>query len=121
MLGFRQDLLDVFRSLDIFVMPSVEGDTIPQVLMQAMALGLPVISTTVGSIPDVVLDGQTGFVVPPRDAGALATQIVKLLENQDLRQELGQQARQLVVSNYSLGAMLHRLEAVYRSGVGSPV
>jgi glycosyltransferase involved in cell wall biosynthesis len=83
-----------------------------------MALGLPVVSTTVGSIPDVVLEGQTGFVVPARDAGALAEQIVKLLESQDLRRELGKQARQLVVSNYSLGAMLDRLEAVYRSASG---
>jgi glycosyltransferase involved in cell wall biosynthesis len=115
MLGFRQDLLDVFRSLDIFVMPSVEGDTIPQVLMQAMALGLPVVSTTVGSIPDVVLDGQTGCIVPPRDASALAEKIDKLLESQDLRRALGEKARQLVVSNYSLGAMLDRLEAVYRA------
>jgi glycosyltransferase involved in cell wall biosynthesis len=121
MLGFRQDLLDVFRSLDIFVMPSVEGDTIPQVLMQAMALGLPVVSTTVGSIPDVVLNGQTGLIVPPRDSRALAEKIAKVLESPDLRRQLGEKARQLVVSNYSLGAMLDRLEAVYRSAAGPHV
>ena len=52
--GISEDLLDVFRSLDLFVIPTVEGDTIPQVLMQALAVGLPVVSTTTGSIPDVI-------------------------------------------------------------------
>lgn len=72
MLGFREDLLDVFRSLDLFVIPTVEGDTIPQVLMQALAVGLPVVSTTTGSIPDVIKDGDSGVLVPPRDVAALA-------------------------------------------------
>lgn len=114
MLGFREDLLNVFRSLDIFVIPSVEGDTIPQVLMQALAVGLPVVSTTVGSIPDVVQDGQTGFVVPPRNSAALADRIQVLLDDPDLRRSLGVRGRALVESRYSLVRMLDRLEDVYR-------
>ena len=50
LLGFREDLLNVFRSLDIFAMPTIEGETIPE-LMQALAVGLPVLFTTTGSIP----------------------------------------------------------------------
>jgi len=114
MLGFRADLLNVFRSLDIFVIPSVEGDTIPQVLMQALALGLPVVSTTVGSIPDVVKDGETGFVVPPRDSNALARRIELLLGDERLRRMLGLNGRKLVEGSYSLDAMLSKLEAVYQ-------
>ena len=117
MLGFRDDLLNVFRSLDVFAIPSVEGDTIPQVLMQALAMGIPVVSTTVGSIPDVVLEGETGFVVPPRDAHALADRIVRLLDDKDLRSRLGVNGRSLVERSYSIEKMLDRMEAVYREMV----
>jgi glycosyltransferase involved in cell wall biosynthesis len=113
LLGFREDLLSVFRSLDLFVIPSVEGDTIPQVLMQALAVGLPVVSTTVGSIPDVVRDGQTGFVVGPRNADALAERILTLLADAELRTEMGRRGRMLVEQEYSLDRMLDRLEEVY--------
>jgi glycosyltransferase involved in cell wall biosynthesis len=113
MLGFRQDLLNVFRSFNVFAIPSVEGDTIPQVLMQALAVGIPVVSTTVGSIPDVVIQGETGFVVPPRDAAALAERIAALLDDAALRARLGAQGRSLVERSYSLEHMLDRLERVY--------
>ena len=114
MLGYRDDLLNVFHSLDVFVIPSVEGDTIPQVLMQAMAVGLPVVSTTVGSIPDVVRNGETGFVVPPRDAASLADRIRVLLNDGELRSQLGRAGRALVERHYSLDRMLDELERVYR-------
>jgi glycosyltransferase involved in cell wall biosynthesis len=114
MLGFRDDLLNVFRSLDLFVIPSVEGDTIPQALMQALALGLPVISTTVGSIPDVVQDGQTGFIVPPRNVELLADRMRTLLTDPGLRAAMGVRGRSMVERDYSLDAMLDRLEHVYQ-------
>lgn len=114
MLGFREDLLDVFRSLTLFVIPSVEGDTIPQALMQALAMGLPVVSTTVGSIPDVIRNGETGLVVPPRNATALAEQVDRLLGDAGLRRRIGAQGRALVERCYSLDQMLDQLEAVYR-------
>lgn len=115
MLGGRygEDLLNVFRSLDLFVIPSIEGDTIPQVLMQALAMGLPVVSTTVGSIPDVILDGETGFIVPPRDSLALADRIGRLLDNASLRADFGARGRALVERSYSLDLMLDELEHVY--------
>jgi glycosyltransferase involved in cell wall biosynthesis len=115
MLGFREDLLNIFRSLDVFAIPSVEGDTIPQVLMQALAMGLPVVSTTVGSIPDVVIDGRTGLVVPPRDAKALAERIQLLLDDPSLRRRMAAEGRALVVQSYSIDKMLDRMEAVYQS------
>ena len=114
MLGFRKDLMNVFRSLDVFVIPSIDADTIPQVLVQAMAMSLPVISTTVGSIPDMVANGETGFVVSPCDAGALADRIVTLLGDPGLRRAMGERGRQKVEQEYSLEHMLDRLEAVYR-------
>jgi glycosyltransferase involved in cell wall biosynthesis len=114
MLGFRDDLLDVFRSLDLFVIPTVEGDTIPQVLMQALAIGLPVVSTTTGSIPDVIGDGESGFLVPPRDVDALSDRIGRLVANPELRAAMGRHGRQRVERSYSIDRMVDELERVYR-------
>ena len=119
MLGFRDDLLDVFRSLDIFVIPTVEGDTIPQVLMQALAIGLPVVSTTTGSIPDVVIDGKSGFIVAPRDVDALADRIRRLLNDPLLRKRMGESGRQRVEGSYSIDRMVEELERVYRRVIAS--
>lgn len=119
LLGFRDDLLDVFRSLDIFAIPTIEGDTIPQVLMQALAVGLPVVSTTTGSIPDVLRDRESGFIVPPRNADALARRIGELLEDPALRTRMGRQGRATVVESYSIDRMLDELERVYERVAGS--
>ena len=119
MLGFRDDLLDVFRSLNLFVIPTIEGDTIPQVLMQALAIGLPVVSTTTGSIPDVVADGESGFLVPPRDADALADRIGRLVTDPALRAAMGRRGRQTVEQSYSIDRMVDELERVYRRVIAS--
>ncbi|MDR4480000.1 MAG: glycosyltransferase family 4 protein [Nitrospira sp.] len=119
LLGFRDDLLDVFRSLDLFVIPTVEGDTIPQVLMQALAIGLPVVSTTTGSIPDVLADGEAGFIVPPRDPDALAERIGRLLTDPALRAAMGRRGRQTVEQSYSIDRMVDELERVYRRVIAS--
>lgn len=119
LLGFRDDLLDVFRSLDLFVIPTVEGDTIPQVLMQALAIGLPVVSTTTGSIPDVLAEGEAGFIVPPRDPDALAERIGRLLTDPALRAAMGRRGRQTVEQSYSINRMVDELERVYRRVIAS--
>ena len=98
----------------VFVLPSVEADTIPQALMQALAVGLPVISTSFGSIPDVVKHGETGLLALPRDSTSLAEQILAMLQDDALRTRLGMNGRRLIESHYSLGRMLERLEVVYR-------
>jgi glycosyltransferase involved in cell wall biosynthesis len=113
LLGYCKDEVEVMRSLDVFVLPSVEADTIPQALMQALAVGLPVISTTFGSIPDVVEQGETGLLAAPRDAASLAEHMIAMLQDESLRKRLGANGRRLVESQYSLDRMLDRLESVY--------
>lgn len=115
MLGYRKDLLSALRSLDVFVMPSIEGDTIPQALIEAMAVGLPVIATTTGSIPDVIQEGVTGLLVPPRDSRSISLGIKRLLADDKLAQSCGNNAHSLVTQGYSLDAMLARLQSVYLS------
>jgi glycosyltransferase involved in cell wall biosynthesis len=73
-----------------------------------------VVSTTVGSIPDVVIEGETGFVVPPRNSTELAGRITILLDNSELRRRMGANGRALVECSYSIEKMLDRMEAVYR-------
>jgi glycosyltransferase involved in cell wall biosynthesis len=78
-------------------------------------MGVPVVSTTVGSIPDVVIEGETGFVVAPRDGMALAERILQLCEDAGLRARMGTNGRTLVKRSYSIDKMLDRMETVYRN------
>lgn len=114
LLGYREDQVEAMRSLDVFVLPSVEADTIPQALMQALAVGLPVVSTSFGSIPDVVKHGETGLLAVPRDSASLAEQIVVMLQDEPLRMRLGTNGRRLIEDHYSLHRMLARLETIYK-------
>ncbi len=65
MTGFRRDIPEVMAALDVLVLPSVRSEAFPQVIPQALAVGTPVIGTTVGGIPEIVRDGDTGRLVPP--------------------------------------------------------
>src|SRR6185503_17758796 len=86
--GFRPDVLSVHKAFDIFAMSSVtEG--LGTSLLDAMACGKPIVATTAGGMPEVVADGRTGILVPPRDHTAMAAAIVRLLRDRSLRQEMG--------------------------------
>ncbi len=88
LLGFRPDVLSLHKTFDIFVMSSVtEG--LGTSILEAMAAGRPVVGTMAGGIPEVVQDGETGILVPPRDHEAMAAAIVKLLNDEPLRKQMG--------------------------------
>lgn len=101
------EALDIVRRGTIFVMPSIEladgrRDGIPVALMEAMALGIPVISTTVSGIPELVIDGSTGLLVPPQDAAALAHAIESLVADPDRRAALARYARRLIEQEFDI-------------------
>ena len=86
--GFRPDVLSVHKAFDIFVMSSItEG--LGTSLLDAMACGRPIVATTAGGMPEVVQDGKTGILVPPRNDQAMADAIVKLLKDPGLRERMG--------------------------------
>ena len=86
--GFRSDILPVHKAFDLFVMSSVtEG--LGTSLLDAMACGKAVVATTAGGIPEIVVDGETGLLVPPRDHAAMARAIVTLLKDDALRRRMG--------------------------------
>lgn len=110
--GFRRDLPELYKSMDIFVLPSLtEG--LPMVLLEAMASQLPVVASNVGAVPEVLIDGKTGFLVEPGDEGALLEKIVKLLDA-DLAQEMGRYGRERVKSRYSSESMAEEYAVLYR-------
>jgi L-malate glycosyltransferase len=110
--GFRPDVLSVHKAFDIFVMSSVtEG--LGTSLLDAMAAGKPVVATRAGGIPEVVIDGETGFLVPPRDHDAMAGAIVKLLKDDALRHRMGKAGRARVQTAFSAERMVQETLRVY--------
>ena len=93
LLGHRADVPNILASLDVLVLPSYAHEGIPQIILQAQAMSCAVVATTIGGIPEVVEDGVTGLLVPPRDAAALAEKIAALLDDPGLDARLGQNAR----------------------------
>ena len=82
-------------------------------ILDAMAAAKPVVATATGNVPDLVIDGETGYVVPPRDDGALADAIVRLLQNENRRREMGGLALARVEACFTLERMVAETAAVY--------
>jgi len=111
--GERGDVRAWLAACDIFVLPSLwEG--LPNAMLEAMALGLPVAATRVDGVPEAVTDGQDGLLVAPDDPGALAKALASLMDDLELRRRLGQAARTRVAESFTLPAMLAGYEAAYR-------
>ncbi|MGB8993033.1 MAG: glycosyltransferase family 4 protein [Desulfobaccales bacterium] len=117
--GFRDQVAPWFALMDVVVLASYANEGVPQSLLQALAMARPVIGTTVGGIPEVIVEEETGLLAPPRDAQALAQVMGQLMADPDRRRELGRQGRELVVERFSLEQMAAEIEAVYEV-LGSP-
>ncbi|MCS7308613.1 MAG: glycosyltransferase [Armatimonadetes bacterium] len=109
--GALQDIPAVWRSLHVAVLTS-DTEVLPMTLIEAAACGVPAVSTDVGAVREIVLDGETGFVVPPEDEQALAERILYLLLHPDERQRMGVRARQHAESHFDLRQMIERYARV---------
>lgn len=114
LLGHRQDVPAVLAALDLFVLPSYANEGVPQAIMQAMAMGLPVISTTIGAISDAVVDGATGLLLPPNQSETLAIAIDALKADPERRIAYGLAARKRAETDFSLDGMLNAMESVFQ-------
>src|SRR5262249_17234596 len=110
--GFRDDVRDLLALLDIFVLPSYR-EGLPRSILEAMAMGLAVVTTDVRGCREAVRDGETGLVVPPRDGPGLAHSIARLARDREMRESFGKNGRARVVAEYDERLVLRRLEAVY--------
>jgi len=108
--GFRTDVIDLLRAADVFVLPSLlEG--MPHVLLEAMGVGLPVVASAAGGVPEVVADGETGLLVPAGDADLLRAAIGRLLAEPELAAQMGRAGLERVRTRFTMERMLEDSEA----------
>jgi len=116
-LGWRDDAPAIFAALDLLLAPSLwEGFGL--VFLEAMALGVPVISTRVIAIPEVIADGETGWLVPPGNVEALAGALRAALSDPDERRRRGEAGRARLEAQFTVDAMVERTLALYREWCG---
>jgi glycosyltransferase involved in cell wall biosynthesis len=113
----HEEVPQVLQGLDIFAMPSTyEGFGVAA--LEAEAMEVPVIASRIHGIPDVVVDGETGLLAPPRDHKALAAALDRLASDADLRRRLGRAGRAFVAEHYSWEENTAQMEALYRAALG---
>jgi glycosyltransferase involved in cell wall biosynthesis len=112
-LGARSDIPTLLSLTDVFVLPTYYREGVPRVLLEAGAMGLPMVTTDMPGCRDVVRDDWNGYLVPPRDATSLATAMLKLLENPAQRIEMGARSKLHVVENFSLDRVADAYADIY--------
>jgi colanic acid/amylovoran biosynthesis glycosyltransferase len=108
----QKEVIQKMENAHIFVLPSVK-EVLPMVLMEAQAMGLPVVATRVGSIVQVVHDGKSGFLVPPGEPNALAKQLMYLIEHPERWTSIGKTGREYVKEHYDIQELNRRLVRIY--------
>ena len=110
--GERSDVADIMRGLHAFALPSL-AEGISNTILEAMASGLPVVATDVGGNADLVKAGETGHIVPPADAAAMAQSLVSLALHPEGARKMGSAGRERVLANFSMQAMVSTYQGVY--------
>lgn len=112
--GSQRDVRPWLSRMDIFVLPSSQ-EAMPVALIEAMAMGLPVVASAVGGVPEIVLQGRSGLLFEPGNSGQLAAHLGRLTREPRLRAELGAQARRTVVERFSIDRMMLEYAGLYRA------
>lgn len=111
-LGVRRDVARLLHASDVVVLPSVV-EALPMVLLEAMAAGIPVIASAVGSVPELVRSGETGLLIPPADEESLAGAIAYILEDGARADRMRTRARELVAAHYSIDGTADRYRDLF--------
>jgi glycosyltransferase involved in cell wall biosynthesis len=112
LLGYRSDLRTFYQALDLFVLSSVR-EALPNVLLEAMAMKVPVVATRVAGVPQLVCDGEHGWLVAPNDASALADCIERSLAAPQLRAQFAESARRTIEHRYAFATRMKKVAALY--------
>ena len=113
-LGYRADSRDIIAAGDAFVLPSIHSEDMPLAILDAMALGKPVVSTRLAGIPEEVEDGVTGLLAEPGDAKGLADALTRLTGDTALRARMGEAGRRRFAERFDITTMAHAYAALYR-------
>ena len=112
LLGFQKNGLECMKEFDVFVLSSIK-EGFPYVILEAMSLGLPIVATKVGGVPEVVVDGQNGFLVEPKNAEELADKIEDLIRDPEKRRYFGNHNQEKIRQRFSFFEMRKKVEKIY--------
>jgi glycosyltransferase involved in cell wall biosynthesis len=112
LLGHRTDVMELYEAMDVTVLSSLH-EGLPNVVLESMALGVPVVATRVGAVPQVIADGANGLLVSPGSAEELARALVRLLEDADGMRRLSEAGRETVKARFSFAARMDKIRAIY--------
>ncbi|MBI3378883.1 MAG: glycosyltransferase [Nitrospirae bacterium] len=114
---FQSDAISHINALDIFVLTS-KSEGLPRVILEAMLMGKPVIASNVTGCNELVIDGETGFLVPVGKTGAIAAAVLGLIENPALRKQMGENAKERIIRNFSIERYVSGVEKVFEEVLG---
>ncbi len=112
LLGYRSDTVDLYQAMDLFVLSSLR-EGLPNVILEAMAMGVPVLSTRVAGVPNLITDRQNGLLAEPGDVDSLSECLRQLAEDVSLRDRLATAGRRTIEENYSFANRMEKVRAVY--------
>jgi glycosyltransferase involved in cell wall biosynthesis len=115
--GFVHPVLEYINAMDIFVFPS-QREGFPRVIIEAMLMGKPVVAYQIAGLAESVVDGETGYLVPAQDLERLTQAILRLAENPELRQEMGEKGRLRVIENFSMERYIRGVDNVFGEVLG---
>lgn len=113
-LGFQQDVAPFYAAFDALLLPSISEGT-PVSAIEALAAGRPVVATRVGGVPDVIRDGEDGFLVEPGAIDELSERLARLARDPALRERLGASGRERVAGRYGVGRLVEEMDSLYRT------
>jgi glycosyltransferase involved in cell wall biosynthesis len=116
-LGYQEDVARWYAAFDAFILPSANEGT-PVTAIEALAAGRPVVATRVGGVPDVVRDGENGFLVEVGDVAALAERLARLADDPGLREHMGRAGRALIPDRYAVDRLVDDVDRLYRALLG---
>ena len=111
---FQEDIIDYYQDADLFVLTSVR-ENLPNVLVESMALDVPVIATRIAAIPELIEDNVNGVLIDPGDVTSLVDNIKKLAKNPQRRREIARNGRETIVARFNEKNALEKLEIIYKS------
>jgi glycosyltransferase involved in cell wall biosynthesis len=114
--GDRQDVPELLAGCHVFVL-STNWEGLPISILEALRAGLPVVATAVAGVPELVLEGHTGFLAPRKDPLALARALGVLVENETLRAKLGRKAREHFLVHFTLDEMVRQIRSIYQEAL----